>query len=279
MRFSGATSRRSRLAWPLGLGVAVMIGMGSLVGCEDDPVGTDSLPQAPRLSHKPGHGGGGGGGPTEPLFATVTIETSIAGAGLYSDGQGSYTGELDGNLWIHAQCPREFRLNLSGEGLVPPFDQVIEDCGFPPRLTIEQGLLGATAGAVLGTSVPPGSTNMSPATNYYFEDGQIGTHNVIWQAGICVTERTDVVNGNGSTTTTWKLSTDPDLLDPDLIGTACDDGVNRAAAADLVTRAVQGRPRTEPVCRVGEVPGDPLSNPACDGSVVAHLDLTVVVTQ
>lgn len=255
------------------------VSLGALA-CQEGPTDlarSDDGFDSPRLHHNPGHGGGGGGGGggAEPT-ATASLTTSIANAGLYGDNLGDYTADLGGSLTVSPPCPRAFRLDLTGQGFATPFDQVVEDCDFPPRLTIDE-LAGSSVGDILGSPVPAGSTNLGSATNYYFEDGQIGTHNVIWQAGICVTGRSDVPNADGTTTTTWTISTDPDLTDPALAG--CNVG-DLAAAADLVTRAVKGKPRTEPICRENELGANtPFSHPDCDGSVVAHLDLTVMVTQ
>lgn len=186
-----------------------------------------------------------------PWTAEVTITTSASGAGLHGDGDGPYVVEFFGDdLAVDHVCPRQILLDLTAQALPAPFDTVIPGCDFPPRLTIEDGLLGASVGTVLGTSVPPGSTNMSPSTNYYFADPATGrTYNVIWQAGICVTSVVDNRDG----TTTYGLSTD---------GTGCGTG-DLADDADLVRRKIQGKPGTESV--VG------------DGSVVAHLDLSVRV--
>lgn len=202
-----------------------------------------------------GNGGGGGddgGGTSEPT-AEVTITTVVAGAGLYSDGGGTYSGAFnDGDLWVHASCEesRKFVLDLTAQGLPAPFTATVEGCGFPPRLTIEAGLIGASVGDVLGKPVPAGSTNMGDATNYYFADPDGTTYNVIWQGGICVHSVTD----NGDGTTTYGLSTDP-------VSSAC--AVDLAEQADLVRRKTKGKPGTEPV--------------AGDGSVIAHLDLEVRV--
>lgn len=235
-----------RLVFPFAL-VAVI---GTLGACSDVPTALDAsgFPLVPAV--KPG---GGGGSTSEPT-AEVMITTAVAGTGLYGDGQANpYHGTFnDGNLWISPSCDpfREFVLDLSGQGLPAPFDQPLgSGCGFPPRLTVDEGLIGASEGDVLGGPVPDGSTDMSPSTNYYF-DGPDGTlYNVIWQGGICVT----AVVANGDGTTTYHLTTD----------TAPNCPVDLAIQADLVRRKTKGKPGTEPV--------------AGDGSVVAHLDLEVRV--
>lgn len=240
-----------RAARPAALSAIVIGSLVLALGCSKGPTGPSEsvggLVLAKKCPSPPCNDGGDGGGTTNPT-ASVVITTLVAGAGLYGDGLGAYPGEFtsaDGNLWIHAPCEsgREFRLDLTGQGLGDPFEAVVTDCGFPPRLTIEAGLNSSVVGQTLGTAVYPPSTDMGPATNYYFEDATT-TYNVVWQEGIRVTSDSGCVG----TDRTYTLSTDPDLADD----------------ADLLRRATKGRPRTEPVG-----PGD--------GSVVAHLDLEVVV--
>ena len=185
--------------------------------------------------------------------ATVVINTGVTGAGVYGDGGGPYSGifSSEGNLdlWVSADCPREMRLDLRGQGLGAPFGSVIASCSgnggssASPRITVPL-LLGASAGALLGDPVPSGSSGLlGDAAHYYFLDGKT-PYNVIWQSGIRVTSVIDncaAPNPNQ----VYTVSTDPDL----------------AVDADLHTREGKGKPKSVKI-----------------DDVIAHLDMTVTVT-
>jgi len=159
------------------------------------------------------------------------------------------------DLWVKADCPRGIWLDLTGEGLGPPFDSIIFACdpgqgGSIAHLRITVPLLlGASAGAVLGDPVPEGSTGLlGDATHYYVLEGGENPYNVIWQNGIYVKSRVDNCSATPPSQT-YTLSADPDL----------------AGEGHVELHKPGGKGKN----RRGSVKID---------DVEAHLDLTVIVT-
>jgi hypothetical protein len=213
---------------------------------------TQSEGLTPLFDHKgePHGKPGGGEDPPDPT-GTVEINTVMGGAGIYSDGLGSYPATFNGSgdLWLGADCDREIRLDLTSEGLTSPFNDIIGTCAggkgkssASPRITV-QTLLGAGAGDILGVEPAHDGTNYSDVTNYYFVIDRTG-YNVVYWNGIKVTnvEHDNCPDG----TTTYTLSTDPGLA-----GTG-------PGTVELRRRDKKG--------------------PVLIAPVVAHLDMTVTVT-
>lgn len=231
----------------------MLMGLALVTACNEGPIPTEVT--APPLAAKPscpGHpscgddGGGDGDDGGTSSTVSVAITTSVAGAGIYPNSSTAvYPGTFnsDGDLWVEAPCDQAlyFRLDLTNQGLGDPFDdQILEQCGFPPRLIIARLLhVTATTPTLLTSNWSEGNTNLGDAHNYYFEAG--GTsHNLIWRGGLYAQ-----VNDNGDGTVTYTVSAEPDLADD----------------ADLWKRASSGKPRLVKV-----------------GDAVGHVELAVTVS-
>lgn len=218
------------------------------LACSEGPTDSSFYPADPAFHHNPGHGGGPGGGDdggsTSPT-GTVTITTSILGAGIYPNSDTAvYDAAFNGvDLHLRAPCDRglAIRLDLTGQGLGPKFDQVREDCGdSSPRLIVERLLeVTSTTPVLLWSDYTDGSTNYGEAHNYYFHVDGV-EHDVVWRAGLYA-----YVTDNGDGTSTYTVSTGSDLADD----------------AEVWYRADKGKPRQLLL-----------------GSAVANLDLQVTVS-
>ncbi|HUP21290.1 MAG TPA: hypothetical protein VM778_15235 [Gemmatimonadota bacterium] len=204
------------------------------VACSDAPTAVDD---AGTLAPAAKGGNKGGGGGSSAIPADVFVITDVPGAQLRGESpETAYPGVIDGgNLWIHAPCPNELILDVTAAGLGAPFGASVGTCGdFPPRLTIEAGLLDLDEvgeSNTLGSSVFPPNTNMGPATNHYFS-WDVTTYNLVWQAGVTAT-LTSKVEVAGS---------DPPAFDYTYSITTT---AAQAEAADLMRRTTKGKPATE----------------------------------